>query len=113
MKRRLHILLICFFLGFHSMTFATHIVGGTLTYVYNGGSSYTVTLKLFRDCTGLNFNNLATVTVLGANGTAFSPSKDIVLTLGSITSVPSGLPPCSTAPTPMPCTEEGIYTATV
>jgi hypothetical protein len=29
---------------------ATHIVGGDLTYTYNGGTSYTFTLTLYRDC---------------------------------------------------------------
>ena len=29
---------------------ATHIVGGTLNYTWNGGDNYTVTLILYRDC---------------------------------------------------------------
>ena len=29
--------------------FATHIVGGSLTYEHLGGSSYRITLKLYRD----------------------------------------------------------------
>ena len=31
-------------------SFATHIVGGTITYQHLGGSTYRVTLKLYRDC---------------------------------------------------------------
>ena len=42
---------LCFvFLLFPVAGFSTHIVGGSLTYVWNGGISYTVTLKLYRDC---------------------------------------------------------------
>ena len=94
---------------------ATHIVGGSLTYVYLGGSSYKITLKLYRDC-GPNtagFPGSVTISVLGNNGQAFSPSKDITMTLGTVTPVPSNLDPCAIPPNPMPCVQEGIYSVTV
>ena len=94
---------------------ATHIVGGSLTYLYNGGSSYTITLKLYRDC-GPNtaqFPNSVTISVLGFNGLPFSPSRDITMNLGTVTPVPSNLDSCAEQPNPMPCTQEGIYTTTV
>lgn len=32
--------------------FGAHIIGGEITYVCNGGGSYTFTLKIYRDCAG-------------------------------------------------------------
>lgn len=95
--------------------FSTHIVGGSLTYVYNGGSSYTITLKLFRDCSAgtASFPGTVNISVLGYNGQPFTPSRDITMSLGPVTPVPSNLPPCAQQPTPMPCTQQGIYTTTV
>lgn len=113
MKHGLKVIFVCVLLSLYSKGFATHIVGGTLTYVYNGGSSYTVTLKLYRDCTGIAFPGSVDISVLGNNGVAFSPSKNFTMNLGTVTAVPSGLPACSTPPNPLPCTQEGIYTTTV
>lgn len=114
MKHGLKLFLISIFFCSHHMGFATHIVGGTLTYVHNGGSSYTVTLKLYRDCSGIDFpiTSAVKITVLGNNGVPI-PSKDFTMTSLSIVPVPSGLPACSTPPNPLPCTEEGTYTAVV
>lgn len=95
--------------------YATHIVGGSLNYVHNGGSSYTITLKLYRDCGPgtAGFPNSVNIDVLGLNGQEFSPSKDISMSLSSITPVTATLDPCAIPPSPMPCVEEGIYTKTV
>ena len=113
MNKRYILLLFTFILPIFS--FATHIVGGSLTYVYNGGSSYTVTLKLYRDCGSgtASFPGTVTIDVQGYNGASFSPSRDITMSLGSVTNVPSNLSPCAVAPNPMPCVQEGIYTTTV
>lgn len=115
MIKKLQILFIFVLLFIPFWMFSTHIVGGALTYVYNGGSSYTVTLKLYRDCGPgtANFPSNVTITVLGYNGSTFTPSKDISMALGPVTQVPSNLDPCATPPSPMPCTQQGIYTATV
>lgn len=96
-------------------SFSTHIVGGSLTYVHNGGYSYTITLKLYRDCGPgtAAFPNNVTISVRGNDGATFNPSKDIVMNLGTVTQVPSSLDPCAIPPNPMPCVEEGIYTITV
>jgi gliding motility-associated-like protein len=100
---------------FVTKSYSTHIVGGTLTYVYNGGSSYTVTLKLYRDCSAgtAQFPNTVNVSVVGFDGAPFTPSRDISMNLGPVTQIPSNLDPCATPPNPMPCTQEGIYTTTV
>lgn len=105
----------CIFFGFSSIAFATHIVGGSLTYFYNGGSSYTITLKLYRDCSSgtASFPNTVTINVEGYNGASFSPSKDIDIDLGAVSTLPPTLDPCAIPPNPMPCVQEGIYTITV
>lgn len=115
MIKKLQIQFIFILLFIPVWMFSTHIVGGALTYVYNGGSSYTITLKLYRDCGSgtANFPSNVTITVLGYNGAAFSPSKDISMSLGTVTQVPSNLDACATPPNPMPCTQQGIYTTTV
>lgn len=115
MMKRILILLVFLFLCKPFGAFATHIVGGTLTYVYNGGSSYTVTLKLFRDCspTSAAFPGSVTINVTGYNGATFTPSKDFTMNLGTVTNVPPVLDPCAIPPTPMPCVQQGIYTTTV
>jgi gliding motility-associated-like protein len=115
MVKNLYIRVLLLFVFIPFFSFATHIVGGSLTYVYNGGSNYTITLKLYRDCGpgAAGFPANVNISVLGNNGQPFSPSKDITMTLGSVTNVPSNLDPCAVPPNPMPCVQEGIYTTTV
>ncbi|HEX8516667.1 MAG TPA: PKD domain-containing protein [Bacteroidia bacterium] len=103
-----------FFLSLYSN--ATHIVGGSLKYLYNGGSSYTVTLTLYRDCASGSaaFPASVTITVGGYNGEAFSPVKDFNMTLGPVTDVSgSGIDTCLMGSNTIPCVQEGIYTTTV
>lgn len=112
MKKKL-LALLAILISVHG--FATHIVGSTLTYVYNGGSSYTFTLKLYRDCGAGSaaFPGSVTINVRGNNGATFAPSKDFVMPGGLITNIPSNLDTCAVPPNPMPCVQERIYTATV
>ena len=49
MKNKL-LLLIIFVFSFSFVSQATHVVGGSLTYEQLGGSTYRITLKLYRDC---------------------------------------------------------------
>lgn len=113
MKRILILLVLVLCVPFAAVS--THIVGGTLTYIYNGGSSYTVTLKLFRDCSPSSaaFPGSVTINVAGYNGATFTPSKDFTMNLGTVTNIPPVLDPCAIPPTPMPCVQQGIYTTTV
>ncbi len=108
-----HLLLLFFFLPFLSN--ATHIVGGFLNYTYNGGNSYTVTLMLYRDCgTGTAaYPASVTITVLQADGTPFTPTRDFTMNGGPVTPIPAVLPPCATAPPNPPCVEQRAYTTTV
>lgn len=97
------------------LSFGTHIVGGVLNYAYNGGNIYTVTLKLYRDCgsSAAAFPANVTIKITGNNGVAFSPSKDVTMTLGTVTTLSANLLPCAVAPNPIPCVQQGIYTKTV
>ncbi len=97
------------------LSFSTHIVGGELNYIYNGGSSYTIKLKLYKDCGSgaAGFPGSVTISVRGYNGATFATSKDITINLGTVTTVPSGLAPCAIPPNPMPCVQEGVYITTV
>src|ERR1035437_3973619 len=91
--------------------FSSHIVGGSLTYTYLGGSNYTVTLKLYRDTSGIAVNATYPITVLQADGTAFSPNLDFNVTQVSHSKVALVLPPCASAPSTRPGVEEYIFTA--
>jgi gliding motility-associated-like protein len=115
MKIKIHILFLALFLSLSNLVFSTHIVGGSITYVHNGGSNYTVTLKLYRDCGPgtAALPNPVTISVVGYNGAPFTPSRNITIPLSTVTPVPSNLDTCATPPNPMPCTEEGLYTTTV
>lgn len=107
---------IALFLLIPLLSFSTHIVGGSLTYQNIGNSMYVVTLKLYRDCGPgtAAFPGSVPITVRGNNGdNTFNPSKDFTMPLVSVTNVPSNLDPCAVPPNPMPCVQEGIYTATV
>ncbi len=80
MKLKLSLLLVS--LGFVMNSFATHIVGGNITYEHLGGSSFRVTLRLYKDCraqyydstsgqwiTPINFPNNAWIEVRLGDGT--------------------------------------------
>ena len=115
MIKKLHII---FFLLLSVLSFvskATHIVGGSLTYVHVSGSTYVLTLKLYRDC-GPGTASLpasVNITILDNFGQSFNPSKDVNIPLTSVSFVPSSLDPCAVAPNPQPCVQEAIYTKTV
>lgn len=114
MKPKSFLFLIAF-IFYPLLGFSTHIVGGCITYVFNGGSNYTVTFKLYRDCSAgtAPLPDTVIISVAGNNGAPFSPSRDIAIPLTTVTPVPSNLDSCTLPPNPMPCTEEGLYTTTV
>lgn len=113
LNKNVWVALVLFFTPF--MAFSTHVVGGSLTYVYNGGSNYTITLKLYRDC-GPGTAALpgsVTIQIVGANGVPFNPSKNVTINLTSVTNIAPVFDPCAIPPNPSPCVEEAIYTTTV
>lgn len=115
MIKKLHTYLIIILLSIPFLGFSTHIVGGSLTYTYNGGSNYTVMLKLYRDCGpgAAGFPGSVEITVLGENGQPFNPSKNFTMNLSTNVPVTSPLDPCAIPPNPMPCVREGVYRTTV
>ena len=117
MIKKIHIWIVLLFSFLPFLSFSTHIVGGSLTYVHVAGTpgTYVVTLKLYRDCGGgtAAFPGSVTINVRGNNGATFNPSRNFTMPLLSVTNVPSSLDPCAVPPNPMPCVQEGIYTATV
>lgn len=92
---------------------ATHVVGGSLTYEQLGGSTYRVTLKLYRDCRPGNaaFPNPVVIEVRDANGNTFTPSRNITIAFPGATAVQPYIDTC--AVNPGLCLEEAIYTRVV
>ncbi|MBN8695064.1 MAG: PKD domain-containing protein [Bacteroidetes bacterium] len=90
--------------------FATHIVGGSLTYEQLSGSTYRVTLKLYRDCKpgSAAFPNPVTITIRKNNGTAHTT---VNIPFPGASLVPPNIDTC--AVNPGICLEEAIYTTVV
>ncbi len=109
------ILAFLFLVIFPFQGFSTHIVGGVITYTYNGGNNYTVQMILYRDCGAGSaaFPAAVTFTVLQADGSVFAPSRNFTANGGTVTPIPPVLPPCATSPSVLPCVEQRIYTNTV
>jgi gliding motility-associated-like protein len=110
MKNRF-LLLIAFLFFLPFVSHATHIVGGSLTYEQLGGSTYRVTLKLYRDCKpgSAAFPNPVTIEVRrNCGGTAL---PDIVIPFPGASLVPPNIDTC--AVNPGICLEEAVYTKVV
>jgi hypothetical protein len=54
------------FLSFYTYSFASHLLGGDLTYECLGPNQYRVFLKVYRDCNGIDVDNSYTVTYSSA-----------------------------------------------
>lgn len=103
---------------------ATHIVGGFLSYRYISGTTYEITLKVYRDCYTQPGSNPPTE----FDGTAglppayigiyqnisggYSFEQQLELTLLSRTTISINTNPCLTPPDNV-CVEEGIYKSNV
>ena len=103
--------LLTFLVAFTSFTsFGSHIVGGEIYYDSLGNDQYRVTLEIYRDCSGSNFDNPIWYTVFNANGTIFA---EFSVPLPQ----PDTLPivyddPCVTPPNDI-CIERAIYIDTI
>jgi gliding motility-associated-like protein len=102
-----------FSFAFPVAVWATHIVGGSLTYEHLGGSTYRVTLKLYRDCGSGNaaFPANVRIEVRQPNGTSFTPDKDIIIPFPGATQLQPQIDTC--AVNPGICVEEAIYSRVV
>lgn len=107
MKR---ILLIVVILLTGLVTKATHLVGGYLYYTCNSGNSYTLTVKLYRDCGGVPLPGSISITIrTGANALI----QTVNASLGSTVNVPIPTTnPCLIPPSNV-CVQEGTYQVTV
>jgi gliding motility-associated-like protein len=105
----LYVIIFLFFLPLLSS--ANHIVGGSLTYEQQGGSTYRITLTLYRDCTdptNPSFPSVVKINILKNNGTAF---KVVSIPFSSATAVPSKIDTC--VANPGICLQESIYSQVV
>jgi gliding motility-associated-like protein len=93
--------------------YATHVIGGSLTYEHLGGSTYRVIFKMYRDCGpgSVNFPGSITIQVRQPNGAAFSPSKNISIPISQTSILNPVIDPC--AYNPGVCVEEAIYSKIV
>ena len=92
MKKLLPLIIFIFFLPFVST--ATHVVGGSLTYEQLSGSTYRVTLKLYRDCKpgSAAFPNPVTIEVRrNCGGTSLA---DIIIPFPGASLVPPNIDTC-------------------
>ena len=108
-NKLLYVIFFIFFLPFISM--ANHIVGGSLTYEQMGGSTYRITLTLYRDCTdptNPSFPSVVKINVVKSNGAAF---KVVTIPFSSATSVPSKIDTC--VANPGICLQESVYSQVV
>jgi hypothetical protein len=106
MKKLLLLLLLC--ISGYSM--ATHVIGGEIVYQHIGGSSYILTVKLYRDCdpASVDFPMSTTVLVDEGDGTPYTTFN--LPMLGRDTLNPE-LDTC--AFDPGICVEEAIYSSVV
>lgn len=88
---------------------ASHVVGGNIEVVQTGANSYSVTMNLFRDCSGIALDPTETIYIY-EQGTNISygsmsvsqPTPEYVVELGDSCYTPTGL-----------CVEQWTYTGTV
>src|SRR5690554_8104826 len=94
------LLLLLTVLLFTSFAYATHIVGGSLTYEHLGGSTYSVKLKLYRDCGPGNaaFPVNAAIQVRNGDGTTPSPNLNFNMPRMGIITLDPPLDSCAVDP---------------
>ncbi|MDX2135425.1 MAG: gliding motility-associated C-terminal domain-containing protein [Saprospiraceae bacterium] len=95
--------------------FATHIVGGEMTYRCLGNNQYEITLTVYRDCyTGVPwFDNPAYVAVYNAEWNKVGPTYQFALNAASNDTLSISLDnPCLTVP-PDVCVHRTIYKRTI
>jgi len=111
MKLLLTIACALFSLGVSFDANATHIVGGSLSYEHLGGSSYKVTLRLYRDCDPNSFigENTAWIEIRRGDGT----NPGLSQYLPKLDQVVLDPPLDSCAIDPGICVEEQFYSAII
>ncbi len=107
MKNRIFFILILFFCS-GLQSFATHIVGGDLTYVCLGGGVYRFRLEVFRDCSNstVPFDANVTIAIYTLSSNSFYASVTSSLFSETDVSLVSGAN-CSTPS--LQCLKKGVY----
>jgi gliding motility-associated-like protein len=93
---------------------ATHIVGGNIHYQHNGGNSYTIIMKIYRDCfNGISgFDDPASIGAFDVNGNLLV-NIEIPLSSATITELPIDLDNLCLNPPTNVCVEECRYDTTL
>jgi gliding motility-associated-like protein len=101
------VLFLSFIWVFPVLSSAKHIIGGDMTYVCNGNGTYTITLKVYRDCNsgGAEYDSPAYFGIY--NGPSFYEQR--TATPQNITTVPPDDNPCVQITNP-PCVQSATYT---
>jgi gliding motility-associated-like protein len=99
--------------------YATHVVGGEISYEYLGGTQYRITLKVYRDCgptnvNGTGFDENASVGIyLSGNGALYDGNFSLSLSSAVVSEVPIALEnPCFILPDGL-CVERAVYSGTI
>jgi len=106
------ILFLIIFLSFSSQkSYATHALGGDLRYEQIAPNQYLITLRVYRDCNGINLNSSATVKWTGTcgNGNAVATRNSVL----DITPLCPGLPTACGGGSGSIGIEQNIYTAII
>ena len=104
-------IIICLFVLFSKLSFASHIIGGDIYYNYLGNNQYRFFITLYRDCnsTGAEYDNpLKLAIYLGGN---LYQNIDVPFPGSTVLPVIFNNP-CATPPTNI-CVERAIYTVVV
>ncbi len=99
MKKAIRVIILAVIMavgGFNQVQ-ASHFAGADLTYVCLGGSSYKVTLSFYRDCSGINAPNTATVKFFCSSNPVFNFNVPMQQISGSGMEITSGCPQIQTS----------------
>lgn len=98
MKNLLKLLLLSIFLMLSTRSSATHMMGGDITYECISPGKYKLTIKIYRDCRGIPFNN-PSIAVFCADGGNVSNSVNVNYTRTAIKDITpiclNGTAPCN------------------
>jgi uncharacterized repeat protein (TIGR01451 family) len=78
MKKLITFCLLLVFSLCYTTGLATHVAGGQVTYEHISGKKYGVTLKVYRDCSGISLNGGATLNVKCTSGGAINVTMSLI-----------------------------------
>lgn len=93
--------------GFTSTTFASHIVGGALSYSQVGANTYSVRLAIYRDCDGISLPNSVPIRSQTFGGILGNVTRTSITDISIL--CPGQTSSCASPSSPTPGIEEHIY----